>query len=227
MIVQSTPTRLFARASVPRPERGFTLLELLVALAIFAILAVMAYRGLDVVLAADRTAQAQAQRLATLQAVYRLMGRDIEQTAARSIRDQFGDRQPALLGDSSALELSRTGRRNPAHLPRSRIQRIGYQLGDDRLVRSGWAVLDRAQDAEPARSDVLEQVDELGFRYLDRKQGWQTHWPIENDDASRLTLPMAVEVTLNLKDFGQVVWLFRVPDGTVPAPAPNGGNNGA
>ncbi|MBI1195619.1 MAG: type II secretion system protein GspJ [Gammaproteobacteria bacterium] len=222
-MIPDAHTKPMRRMPAPLAERGFTLLELLVALAIFAILAVMAYRGLDVVLASDRTAQIQAQRLATLQTVYRLMGRDIEQAAARSIRDQFGDRQAALLGDSSTLELSRAGRRNPAHLPRSRIQRVGYQLGDDRLMRSGWAVLDRAQDAEPSRSEVLEQVEELGFRYLDRKQGWQAHWPIQNDDASRLALPMAVEVTLTLKDFGQVVWLFRVPDGVVPVQAKNGG----
>jgi len=103
-------------------EWGFTLIELLVALAIFAILAVMAYRGLDVVLTTDQVGQAQAKRLARLQTAYRLVGRDVEQIVARSIRDQFGDRQPALIGDSSTIEMSRIGWRNPAHLPRSRIR---------------------------------------------------------------------------------------------------------
>jgi len=204
------------RRATRNGENGFTLIELLVALMIFAILAVIAYRGLDVVLTADRTAQTQAKRLAAVQTVYRLMSRDIEQTVARSVRDQFGDRQPALIGDAAALELSRAGWRNPAHLPRSRIQRTGYQLGDERLRRSSWVVLDRAQDSEPRNADVLDQVEELGFRYLDRKQVWQDHWPSANNQASQLTLPIAVEVTLNLKDFGQIVWLFRVAAGTIP-----------
>jgi len=216
--------RVPKRLSAPIGDRGFTLIELLVALAIFAILAVVAYRGLDVVLTMDRTSQIQARRLASLQTAYRLMGRDIEQAVARSIRDQFGDRQPALIGDSGAMEMSRTGWRNPAHLPRSRIQRVGYQLGEDKLLRLGWGTLDRAQDAEPNESEILNEVDELGFRYLDREQGWQAHWPLDNEDASRLTLPSAVEVTLALKDFGDLVWLFPVPSGSVPAPPKDGGN---
>ncbi len=205
-------------------EWGFTLIELLVALAIFAILAVMAYRGLDVVLTTDQVGQAQAKRLARLQTAYRLVGRDVEQIVARSIRDQFGDRQPALIGDSSTIEMSRIGWRNPAHLPRSRIQRVGYQLTEDNLLRSSWGVLDRAQDTEPTGSEVLNDIDELGFRYFDLEQGWQTHWPLDNEDASRLVLPAAVEVTLTLKDFGNIVWLFRVPSGSVPTPTNNGSN---
>ena len=138
--------------------RGFTLLEMLVALAIFGLLAVMSYGGLASVLEQQFRTEAEAERLAALQKAYLIMQRDIEQVVARPVRDGFGDEQPPLAGDQ-ALEFTRGGWSNPLGRPRSNLQRVAYAWDDRQLRRYVWQVLDRAQDSQPLGQLLLENVE--------------------------------------------------------------------
>jgi general secretion pathway protein J len=206
-----------------RHRHGFTLIELLVALVIFVLLAVMAYGGLNRVLDARDSFERHNDRLSALQMAFMLMGRDIEQTVDRPIRDAFGDPRPALLGnDGEGLELTRDGWRNPGGFMRSKLQRIGWRLDDGRLYRLTWAVLDRAPDSEPARPVLLDHVTALTFRFLDRQGEWQDQWPPAIAEAGQTDLPRAVEVTLELEDWGEVRRLFRVLMDRPEAPTANG-----
>jgi general secretion pathway protein J len=193
---------------------GFTLLELLVALAIFSLLAVMSYNGLKIVLDQQAATEVQAEALAELQKVYLLLQRDVEQVVPRPIRDEYGDEQPALAG-GDALQLTRGGWSNPAGRLRSSLQRVGYAFEDGQLVRYSWGVLDRAQDSEPQRQPLIGDIGEMTIRYLDGKNEWQERWPnplASGDDTAVLTaLPGAVEITLDHEKFGPLVWVFRLP----------------
>jgi general secretion pathway protein J len=195
-------------------ERGFTLLELLVALAIFAVLGVAAYAGLDVVLDAKDRIEAKSDQLGRLQMLFVLMGRDIEQTARRSVRDNYGDSLPALLGSNTALEFTRAGWRNPAGLRRSHLQRVAYGLTDETLTRATWDVLDRAQDSEPRTVNLLGEVTALEIRYLDGSGEWRSDWPPSAgaDRPAAAPLPRAIEITLEVKGWGSIMRLFRVAD---------------
>ena len=110
-----------------KTQHGFTLIELMIALAIFAVLSAMTYGGLRAVLNARNQSDQQAERLATLQTALVIMGRDIEQATPRSIRDVGNGGQPAMMGggnntasvSGSMLEFTRTGWRNPAGRTRS------------------------------------------------------------------------------------------------------------
>ncbi|MEN8216148.1 MAG: type II secretion system minor pseudopilin GspJ [Pseudomonadota bacterium] len=192
----------------PQILQGFTLLELLVALAIFAVIAVMAYKGLDTILTARLQTDEHATQLARLQIALTWLGRDIEQYIERPIRDQYGDRQQALQGTISHLELTRAGWRNPAQQQRSSLQRVAYHLENKTLMRSYWWVLDRAQDARPLKMDLLNEVNEIQFRYLDENLRWREQWS-PNEKASP---PLkAIEVTLTVLEWGRITRLFRVP----------------
>lgn len=197
-----------------QPAAGFTLLELLVALAIFSLIAVMAYNGLKVVLEQQAATEIQADALAELQKVYLLMQRDIEEVVPRPIRDEYGDIQPALAG-GDALQLTRGGWSNPAGRLRSSLQRVGYAYEDGHLVRYSWAVLDRAQDSEPQRQPLIGDIEEMTIRYLAGNNEWEERWPdpLASGDATAATtvLPKAVEITLEHEKFGPLVWLFRLP----------------
>ncbi|MCU0806914.1 MAG: type II secretion system minor pseudopilin GspJ [Candidatus Contendobacter sp.] len=135
-----------------KPTRGFTLLELLVALAVFSIMAVAAYGGLRNVLYTRAAVEEQNRRLAAVQlAVYRLE-QDIEQAVPRGIRDEYGEPQGALLGGALAddrLTLTRTGWDNPLGQPRANLQRVAYRLRDGRL----WRLATVLAGARPGRSD--------------------------------------------------------------------------
>lgn len=194
-------------------QRGFTLLELLVALAIFALLGVAAYAGLDVVLDAKARIETRADQLGRLQMLFVLMGRDIEQAADRGVRDNFGDPLPPMFGNDTALEFTRAGWRNPAGLRRSGFQRVAYGYGDETLTRASWDVLDRAQDSEPRSARLLGGVSALEIRYLDGAGEWRSEWPAASGAGT--TLPRAIEVTLDVKDWGRITRLFRVAEAVV------------
>jgi general secretion pathway protein J len=215
------------RPSPPADSRGFTLLELVVAMALFAVLSTLAYTGLDSVLRARERSTEQLDRLAEVRIALLLFGRDVEQAMPRPIRDQYGDVQPAFSG-GSGLELTRGGWRNPLGRPRGHLQRVAYRLEEDALVRLSWPVLDRAQDSEPRRTPLLQGVRELSLRYLSADGAWSADWP-QNEDRSvaERELPRAVELGLDLEDWGRIVRLYRVSTWLPPEPGTADGGSGS
>lgn len=194
-----------------RPGTGFTLLELLVVLVIFAVLSVMAYGGLGSVLTTRARVAEALERTAALQKGYLRLRNDFQQLRARPARDNYGDAQPALMADRDAVEFTRSGWRNPLSLPRSALQRVGYRLEDGRLLRLSWRVLDRASNSEPVEVALFDQVEEARWRFLDKKLEWQESWPSQAASVSGTAdpePPQAVELTLVFKDLGEVRYLF-------------------
>lgn len=194
-------------------QRGFTLLELVVAIAIFGLMAAMAYGGLGSVLNTRDHADTQAERLAELQKAFTIMGRDITQAVDRPVRDSYGSDVLPLLGGgygSGILELSRSGRRNPMALPRSSLQRIAYLFEDGKLQRQSWQVLDRSSDTEAQSSQLLAGIKSVELRFMDKNREWQPQWPGVAATPSDPPLPLAVEVTLELKDWGRLSRIFEV-----------------
>lgn len=191
--------------------RGFTLLELIVVLAIFGVLSVMAYGGLNGVLNARERVLQSLERTTALQKAYVRLRNDLQQLRARPSRDPYGEAQPALaLMQDGSLEFTRSGWRNPLALPRSALERVSYRLdADGRLLRASWRAVDRAQNAPVAESVVLDQVEGLRWRFLQGTE-WRDAWPAPDagGPAALAAVPRAVEVALTLKDLGEVRLLF-------------------
>ena len=191
-------------------EDGFTLLELLVATAIFAIVGMMAFGGFNAVLAQrDRTME-NLERLKDVQFAMRILAQDLVQIVPRPVRDELGNQeQPALLADERneyVIEFTRAGWTNPAALPRPTLQRVAYRLEDETLIREYWPVLDRTLSNVPVEMELLEDVEAIEFRFLDVQREWQTEWPplgAAGPIASRAR-PLAVEVAVELLDWGRI-----------------------
>ena len=197
--------------------RGFTLLEMLIALAIFGLMAVMAYSGLTSVLDLQFHTAAEAEHLAELQKAYLIMQRDIEQVVARPVRNEFGDELAPLVGDQT-LELTHGGWSNPLGRPRSTLQRVAYSYGDRQLRRYVWVVLDRAQDSQPFDQLLMDNIEDMQIRYLLADDVWKERWPVPPEDSGTnvaggvsAVLPAAVEVTIEHEHYGPIVWLFQLP----------------
>lgn len=211
-----------------RTARGFTLIELLVVLVIFGVVSAMAYGGLNTVLTLRARVTEALDRTAALQKGYLRLRNDFQQLRARPARDAYGEPQPALLVRSDgAVEFTRSGWRNPLSHARSALERVAYRVEDGRLLRESWPVLDRAQDSASAEVTVLEQVEDAQWRFLDSDRQWQGTWPgpsLTQSAAGGAAPPLAVELTLDLKDVGEVRLLFGAINAPVPGAQAPGGN---
>lgn len=197
----------------PLSDRGFTLLELLIAVSVFAIMAVMAYGGLSNVISNSERSEKAMDRLQQVQLAILNISRDFNQLSKRNIRDEYGNSVNYIMtgqGLDTFVEFSRSGRRNPAELLRSHLQRVAYKLDDDKLTRLTWKHLDRSQQSEPHETVLLDGVESAELRYLDSENQWNQEWPpLRLGNTGNLTLA-AIEVKLVLKDWGELVRLYRM-----------------
>jgi general secretion pathway protein J len=198
--------------------RGFTLVELLIALLIFGVLSMLAYGGLDSVMKSRDRTESELHRLRQLQITFSQMQRDIEQLAARDGHDALGGRLLRLSAGQptdvdTLLQYTKTGFRNPAQQTRSYLQRVAWRLDDGKLYRLSWPYVDRAFDDQATSTLVIDHIREVKIRFMDNKNEWHDLWPLPEALASTnaLSQPLAIEVTLTLEQWGDVVRLFKVP----------------
>lgn len=211
-----------------RRARGFTLLEVLLAMALTALVAVMAYAGFSAAADAGDSHRRQVARLGELQWAMGWLLRDLQQLSDRPIRDGRGDWLPALQGGEQGdplLEFSHAGWNNPREQPRSSLQRVRYRLDSDgALWREHWLVLDRIDDEESLQSvKLIGGVQRLTLEFLDGKSGnaaqetlggeWMALWPVTEGDP---LLPLAVRIGLELEDLGRVERIVLPASGQNP-----------
>lgn len=200
---------------------GFTLLELIVVIAIFGVFSLMAYGGLNSVLKTRQQVEQSLERTAQFQKAYQRLRNDFQQVRNRTARDGFGDTQPPLRGGRDGrIEFTRGGWRNPLQLPRPGLERVSYRLAEKKLLRESWRVLDQAQDSKVVALTLLEHVEDLRLRYLGVNRVWSEVWPAENltgQTQAASSAPLAVELSLQTKDWGEVKFLFRLGMDTPPS----------
>lgn len=218
---------------------GFTLIELIVVIGIFALMAAMAYGGLSAVLRTRQDVEHALSNTADLQRAYWLMRDDFQNGVARSILDNDDQVEYALqyTGLDRRVDFTRAGWPNPLDLPRATLRRIGYFYDDakQRLMRRTWPVLDRAPRTAPVDTDLLDHVRSVRWRFLDQNGRWQTDWPTQaarealtgatpstTGGLSPVPPPRAVELTLDVQGWGELRWLFSFGLPQLPNSAGNG-----
>jgi general secretion pathway protein J len=199
-----------------RATAGFTLLELLVAMAIFAILGTLALSGYTELQRQSEYAELRLERMREVQRAVQTIGQDLAQIEPRPIREPLGEtRLPAVLAVDSVeygLQFTRAGWSNTAGLARPTLQRVGYRLDPEGLWRDHWAVLDRTLVLEPTRRKLLGNVRDVRFRFMTPNREWVDRWPASDDPvgADDRARPAAVEVILQLEDWGEIRRLIEV-----------------
>ena len=197
-------------------NRGFTLLEILVAMAILAIMSVMAYRSVSEARVAVENSGGHMDRLREVQRAMNLLTGDFRTLAPRPIREPIGDGfRAALRRDPNAVtlvELSRAGWPNSAGTPRGTVQRVSYRIEEHTLIREYWNVTDPTLANLPVERRLLKQVERIEIRYMNSGREWVTQWPPLGSagDTGFRSRPIAVEITIMLTDYGELKRLIEV-----------------
>jgi general secretion pathway protein J len=200
--------------ALARKPAGFTLVEMLVAVAIFALASALAYGGLAALTRARSQLDAGNDRLGKLQFAVGLIERDLRSVAPRAIRDGYGAPLAALQGTRNRIEFSRHGHANALALPRAEIERVGYRIEDGALQRLRHAVLDRTPGSTAVVDVLLEPAQALEFRYVGADGREREQWPPPR--ATTSSPPRAVIVLLTLADFGEIRRVLELPDEAAP-----------
>lgn len=189
--------------------KGFTLLELLIAVAILAIMFGMAYRGLDALLEARERVTIQSQKWRAVELFFARLDQDLHAIVARPIRDVSGLRVNPLIMDnalsnanSAQLEFTRMSLGSE----HSNTQRVGYRLKNQKLELLIWPVLDRAPRTEPQVTEIMAEIGAFELRALDANGAWQTEWR----PSDSTLLPRAIEVQLQLPTRERVQRIFAL-----------------
>jgi general secretion pathway protein J len=181
---------------------GFTLIEVLVALGLMALVAVLAWRATASLVDGESRLAAEARRWRALDLAFARLEADLQQAQPRAIRVGAG-REAAWIAASeangaSAIVFTRAGAEFAAE-PGSAGQRIGYRVRGGVLELLYWPALDRDKPAEPVAYALVDgvagfRIDQLGSR------GWLDRWPVQGEDE----LPRGVRVRLTLVS-GEVI----------------------
>lgn len=174
--------------------RGFTLVEVLVATAVLAVVAALAYGGVRKVLAGAERVRPAYVDLATLRAGFAVLESDVGQALGRGVRDAFGDPEPAFAGaGEDVLTLTRFAPTTAA--TRAPLRRIAYTVEAGALVRRLWPTLDRAPGAQADVQVVFRDVASVRTRFL--AETWEAVWPPAGPHGA---LPAAVEFVIEFAD---------------------------
>jgi general secretion pathway protein J len=202
-----------------KSARGFTLLELLVAMFITAVVFALGYGAINQAIGNREVIEHSQNRLLAVQGTIRTFVQDFTQLAPRPVREPLGEGyQPAIQADTRSTVLvtfTRSGWANPAGVQRSALQRVRYVLDGKQLRREYWTVLDATLDPKPRSRVLLDGVKSIKLRYMDDGRNWREQWPpttLTSTPTARdlRWRPIAIEVTLELEDWGRLTRLIEV-----------------
>jgi general secretion pathway protein J len=190
---------------------GFTLLEVLVSISIFAIIGLGANQLLRSVIDTQSRVRLSSEEFRDVSRAFNVIGRDLSQMLQRGVRDEYGEPLPPLMVSTGPylVEFTRAGWNNPIHAPRSEIQRVAYHVEDEVLYRMFWLVLDRAEDSEPISQKLLSDVIDFRVSVMDREGESADSWPAF--DSTEL-LPPGVELVLETASMGAIRRVYALTD---------------
>ena len=201
-------------------QSAFTLVEVMVALLVFAVLTVIGYRTLSSLFDTRERLALQTGTLRDQALFFTRIESDLGAVLPRAARNADGVSEPALrvlFAASSSIDpvivFSRTGFAGGADSSAA-PQRVGYRLNEGRLELLIWDGIDVAPRAAPTAYTALKNVREFRWRVLDARGNWRQDWPSRDDNSAptfaSTALPAALELTLTQGDAAPIIRMFAL-----------------
>jgi len=195
--------------------QGFTLIEMVIAVAIFAVMMVIAFPGLThIARVGDQVGQSNS-RLSELQFALTYLNRDWTQVSSRKILDQYGDEKSHIVIEDNSISFTHSGWNNLLQQKRSELQRVQYLVKDNQLIRQYWLSLDQLSAEEPIPTVLIDDVESFSVHFIDNAEQAINRWPLDVQDEQRANKPIALRISIDLKQFGQVHRIMEVPEGVL------------
>jgi len=194
---------------------GFTLIEMVIAVAIFAVMMVIAFPGLThIAKVGDQVGQSN-RRLSELQFALTYLNRDWMQVSSRKILDQYGDEKSHIIIQDNSISFTHSGWSNLVQQKRSELQRVQYLIKENQLIRQYWTSLDQLIAEEPLATVLIDDVESFSIYLIDNAEKAIERWPLSDQDGQRVDKPIALRVDIDVKNFGQVHRIMEVPGGVL------------
>ncbi len=208
---QSISKRRYRRSQ----QLGFTFIEVMVAVGIFAVIATICYATLSQYLRVRTIVELNDAEIRQLQRTFIIIERDLRFMINRPVRDEYGDEEDAYLSEGNSInnELFRITISEPdiGSPGNTSLRRVAWRLEDGNLYRDSWAVLDRVQDSLPQSRLILRQVsqiDVVNYKWED-DLGVQQFFASNSDD-----LPYATELLIIMDDESSYRRIFDLANGS-------------
>jgi general secretion pathway protein J len=193
--------------------KGFTLFEILIAVFILGIISVVMVRGLQSIIIVKNNLERSEHRLQELSLAMTFMQSDLRNAVNRPILLANNETEPSLWTENDAFQTvawTRGNIENPLDENRSTLLRVAYELKNGQLIRQTWPVLDRVVGTAPDDRVLLNNVEQIQWKFLGPRIQWYTAWPSSD---KKQPLPVAVQVTIQIKDWGTVQRIFMISAG--------------
>lgn len=190
--------------------KGFTLIEVMVAISVFATLSFSAYQVVNQVQRSNELSLEKSERIKQLQRSLVFLDNDFRQIVARPFRtngEKVSDKllsadEYLLDSESQGILFVRLGWQNPQQaFPRGEITKVGYRLVENTIERLWWRYPDTPVGQKPVVTPLIDGVEELNFEFYNDKK-WLKIWDVKNQ------LPKAIKVIITFKDYGDVERIY-------------------
>ena len=195
---------------VTRRSRGFTLIEALVALAILAVVALLAYRATAAMSDSETHLTEESTRWKHLDLLFTRLEADMREAVPRSVRhgaarEAAWSAAPADSLGNTELTFTRAGSEFALE-PGTAGQRIGYRLRDGAIEIVYWPALDNAATATPTAYPLIDGIAAFRVSELTASGAWASLWPAFGE----ADIPRAAHVEVTLNDGTQLDRVFAL-----------------
>ncbi len=208
-------------------QKGMTLIEVLIAITIMAVIAAISYQSLTATIGSKEAVEDNIAKVARIDRAWLLLEADlrnvINHITTRTFGPGSGESIPSFViedgGEDYFMTVLRGGHANPLNFPRTELIRVGYRVQEDTLWRDVWYDLASTDVDQAKQQKVVENVEEVIVRALPRNATsysagpWSERWPALNARQANNELPLAIEVSLKLRDEAEIKRLFMLTKG--------------